>query len=386
MPLTRNLYREDEVLSALQFCILKGRMKESIFWAHELVSSNMTCELLQRLFWIWMNFFGSSHLSWYSWFHDTTADLENVNEEAIYLLVASLGKATVNKRHDSTVFALLLSGLARVPTDRIGFAILPVNLRELQGVKKAFATAVKQGKLELAWSLWPSNAWQVLGELSEVYSPIIQALSVEHTKPLWKTEWTWPIKALALVIAGSLSRPVSLESEMMPVELVNCWNEWGLGHKMREARWATIPYESLHWFTGRTASTEIELTRDLEKALPGSNFWDDLLSIDREEFFDTYFTSDIPDEWSSADRQKSHGPGPTPTTCERTFSRWFQGIPSKGLWSGIETAIKYMAENWEKPVNIETAIHDEYEMKNLSRDVSMLNIEPVKYRFEVCAV
>ena len=391
MPLTRNLYREDEVFSAVQYCILKGRLKEAIFWAHELFISNLAGELLQTLFWLWMNFF-STHISWYKWFHEATADLTNVREEAIYLLVVSLGRASVNKRHDSTVFALLACGLARVPTDRIGFAILPHSLRGLEGVEKAFATAVTQGKLELAWTLWPSRAWEILAEFPN--GDLIRELSQQDVKPFWKPEWAWPIKATALVIAGSLARPVVIESEQMLVELDRCWLEWsnvlpsGLEHvRMRDARWATIPYDCLHLFTQRLTNTESELMSGLERALPGSQFWDEVLPsynyLNREEFFEKYFTSDIPDEWSSADRQKSHGPPPTGTP-EKTFSRWFSGIPSKGLWGGIETAIGYMAQTLQNPVNLETAIHEAYEMAQLTKNIDGIALAPVKIAVTAC--
>jgi hypothetical protein len=332
-----------------------------------------------------MNFF-STHISWYKWFHEATADLTSVREEAVYLLVVSLGRAVVNKRHDSTVFSLLMCGLARGNTDRVGFAILPESLRGLEGVEKAFAIAVKQEKLELAWTLWPSRAWEILAEFPN--GGLIKELSQQDVKPFWKPEWTWTVKATALVIAGSLAKPVVIESEQMLVELDGCWLEWhnvlpsGLEHtKMREARWGTIPYDCLHFFTGRTTNTESELLTGLEQALPGSQFWDEVLPhynwLNREEFFETYFTSDIPDEWSSADRQKSHGPPPT-GTLEKTFNRWFSGIPSKGLWGGIETAIGYMVQTLQNPVSFEDAIHEAYEMAQLTKNIDGIALAPVK--------
>jgi hypothetical protein len=393
MPLTRNLYREDEVRAALNFCILKGRLQESMFWAHEMIQSNMTAELLQSLFWLWMNFFGSAHLSWYSWFHELIADLESVDEESIYLLVVSLGRANANKRNDSTVFALLLTGLSRVPTDNVGFVVLPPNLRVLEGPSKTFAIAVKQGKLELAWSLWPENAWLILEELAKEHTPFIKALSNESSSPLWKSEWDFPVRALALTIVGSLSRPVLItEKEQMLKELVGIESEWK--GSMRQSRVYTVPQECLQWFTRRGAlpmnkTTEKELKSGLENALVGSQFWDELdwTSSDdaREEFFETYFTSDIPDEWSSNDRKKSHGYGVLPISDVNydmirlnTFTRWFQSIPSKGLWLGIETAIKYMTEKMVESQQIDTAIQDAYEEADISKRVTLMNIRSVK--------
>ena len=354
----------------------------------------MTAELLQTLFWLWMNFFSSSHLSWYTWFNETVGNLESVDEDAIYLLVVSLGRATVNKRHDSTVFALLLTGLSRTPTDRVGFAVLPPALRTLTGASKTFAIAVKQGKLELAWSLWPANGWYILEELAKDYKPIVISLSKEAETPLWKDEWTHDLRATALVIVGSLSRPYTKEKEEMLQELIGCTQEWK--GPMRSARVYSIPQECLHCFTRRGAlpankTTERELKSGLEPALRGSQFWDELdwTSSDdaREEFFDTYFTSDIPDEWSSADRKKSHGYGigfEGPVKREQTFTRWFQHIPSKGLWSGIETAIKYMAEEYVvQPIILSNTIYSAYEETDISKRVERMDLRIVKRKIEI---
>lgn len=397
MPLTRNLYREDEVRAALNFCILKGRLQESMFWAHEMIQSNMTAELLQSLFWLWMNFFGSAHLSWYTWFRELIENLEAVDEDSIYLLIVSLGRATVNKRNDSTVFALLLVGLSRVPTDSVGFVVLPPSLRVLEGSAKAFAIAVKQGKLELAWSLWPENGLYILEELTTDYKEFIQALSNESASPLWKPEWHFPVRALALTIVGSLSRPILKEKEQMLQELIGIQAEWK--RPMREARVYAIPQDCLRWFTKRGAlpinkTTEKELKHGLENALVGSQFWDELdwTSSDdaREEFFETYFQSDIPDEWSSNDRKKSHGYGTIPIGDVNydiirfnTFTRWFQNISSKGLWLGIETAIKYMTEKMVEFEPIDTNIHDAYEEADISKRITHMNIKSVKRKLIV---
>jgi hypothetical protein len=341
-----------------------------------------------------MNFFGSAHLSWYTWFCEITADLESVDEDAIYLLVVSLGRATVNKRNDSTVFALLLVGLSRVPTDRVGFVVLPPNLRII-GVSKTFAIAVKQGKLELAWSLWPNDGWFILKELAKDYSDVIDKLSNYDKTSLWKSEWIWPVRALALTIVGSLSRPVVKDREEMIGELVDCIQDWK--GPMRSARAYSIPVDCLHWFTARgnmptTKSTEYELKGGLERALKCSQFWDELdwASDDaREEFFDTYFTSDIPDEWSSIDRMKSHGSGMVPPEKNvdvlraQTFARWFQQIPSKGFWNGIELAITYLTERFHNGTDLSSLIHTAYEDLDLSKRVEGLDIRSVK-RLVVC--
>ena len=61
---------------------------------------------------------------------------------------------------------------------------------------------------------------------------------------------------------------------------------------------------------------------------------------EKEDFYDTYFPKDIPDEWSLKEKQKSHGPG---VDCSggAPLSRWWRAwIPTDHLWI------------WGKPVRM----------------------------------
>ena len=394
MPLTRNLYREDEVLAALQYCILKGRIQEAVFWAHEATQSNMTFDLLQALFWLWMNFFGAANLSWYTWFHEATQNLEKIEEDNIIYLVISLARRA--PQGDSTVFTLVVSGLSRPSTDRIGFVILPPSLRSLEGKNRAFAVAVKQGKLALAWNFaeWPT-AWKILEELAKDSRSVelIRKLSQESENPFWKPEWIWFVRALAMTIAATISR--FPEKEPIPVELVGCTANWK-NVRMLDARVFAVPSECLYWFCFRGSlrvnkTTEAELTPGLELAIQGSQFWDEVprgTDDEREAFYDTYFTSDIPDEWSIKNRQKSHGFGTIPVgpfnqqlALEKMLIRWFQRIPARGMWDGMDRAIKILVGLWGAvaPGAIDDMIHMEYITKTFEK----MNLEPVRRVIEI---
>ena len=95
-----------------------------------------------------------------------------------------------------------------------------------------------------------------------------------------------------------------------------------------------------------TETTDTDLTHHLEENLHGSRFWDEYISslhgtdIQREEFYDTFFPNDIPDEWSKADREKSHGLGVGPCTLSECFERWFQDIPCRSIWKGLSAALE----------------------------------------------
>jgi hypothetical protein len=107
------------------------------------------------------------------------------------------------------------------------------------------------------------------------------------------------------------------------------WSLWPT-LKGRKARLHAIPLEALHQDTTRgsmlTKYTNITDLREPILLLPTAcAFWrrvtaeagfktgDDEVEIPEDEmyetFYDLYFPDDIPDEWSAADQQKSHGRG-----------------------------------------------------------------------------
>jgi hypothetical protein len=143
------------------------------------------------------------------------------------------------------------------------------------------------------------------------------------------------------------------------------WTAWNTVIGRRAARIYAIPIDALHKQTTRgSLDTRFTNVPDLREPLPllteGCRWWretikdagavedtenDCLVFPDDdvyEEFMDTYFPDDIPDEWSKQEQQKSHGcgvsatapkvPVPIPIREEVLEHRdWIQGIAvSKG--------------------------------------------------------
>ena len=107
------------------------------------------------------------------------------------------------------------------------------------------------------------------------------------------------------------------------------WNEYTI---LRKQRIFAIRPEAILHVTQRSSistqvSTESDILENLETTLWNSPYWRAIMSeyvleldenqftwassSDKESFYDTYFIypGDIPDEWSLADREKSHGRG-----------------------------------------------------------------------------
>jgi hypothetical protein len=413
MPLTRNLYREDEVLTALKWSILKGRLKESVFWGQEAIDSELTLEVLQILFYIWMSFVGSANLPWFYSFCETISNLDSLSEDDIHYCIITLAMGP----KDSTVFTLLGLGFGPCEETHTGFAILPKSLASLKGRCRVFATTLKLGKLPLAWSFireWSDEMLYAMTEVGtekhgEQFSEFLKMLSLLEANPIWKPEWTWFIRSLTVVIAGSkesiMFRAPRSERKELPIEVRIFYRDLKSIIGQRQKRIYKIPQDCLYWFTERgttrvNQTNEDELIDGLENALQGSSFWDQHLEAinsdrEREHFYDTFFNTDIPDEWSKADRQKSHGGGCVPLKEEgdkvnfkillgTTLDRWFQ-IPSRGIWNGLELALKNFKGEWLDPVDIEEAIHKKYLV--ISKSLINLNVlepKPMQIEFEVC--
>jgi hypothetical protein len=94
--------------------------------------------------------------------------------------------------------------------------------------------------------------------------------------------------------------------------------EWSAEQSLRRRRVYSIPWESLFGMTWRGCGgdTGPELLALGEAQFKSSPWWKKVVPSEgdeaKETFWDTYFpwtTCDHPDEWSKADRAKSHGEG-----------------------------------------------------------------------------
>jgi hypothetical protein len=176
---------------------------------------------------------------------------------------------------------------------------------------------------------------------------------------------------------------------------------------MRARRIYSPLYDSLPWLTERgyqrmNTNTLGELQEGLEDALLQSQFWEEPLmeartdDRKREVFYDTFFPNDIPDEWSKADRERSHGAGAFPThkdvnrpvLFQTNLNRWFGKIPARGIWKGMEVAVRECVRRWGEdwPASFEEGIKNTYteDLIEASRTIiQTISLEPRKREFIV---
>jgi hypothetical protein len=172
MPLTINLYREDEVLSSLRYSILKGNGREAVFWAQEALDSGMREAVLESLFWVWIFGAAAANPGWLVTYKALVQKAAAAEEEDIMVAVMTLTR----KLRDGTVVAIIGLGLheENVLSERVGAVAIPDDVSDLGGTYAAAGRACRQGKAALAWSLlrplWAteeSKCWSVLQTMTK---------------------------------------------------------------------------------------------------------------------------------------------------------------------------------------------------------------------------
>jgi hypothetical protein len=383
MPLTKSLYNQDEVLAALKWCLLRGRLQQTVFWSQECLDSNLISEFLQALVWVWLFGCGSASLGWISRLRLCLQKGQACTQSEYIDLVISLG-FHAKSRGDSSTLALLGMGLMNQSEEPNTITLMnfPQGLEDTP-----LARALLQGKSDLAWSLlrplWKTGAWEILTQVLTYKHPHCADLfsllktSENWMQSAWIPEWEWCIRAFAC--ATVCSHAIVILSEEAPPSLDLSSERLNyMDLPMRRRRLYQIPLDCLYWMTRRGSlrvnqSNETELTGMLEDGFVGSRFWHTKMPVDdesRETFYQTYFPNDIPDEWSRESRLMSHGQGVLPVgdsidhsiIISRCLARWFASIPCKTSWRGLEKGLAEFQRRWsvKLPPTLQWGIHEAY--------------------------
>ena len=314
--LTRQLYREDEVRAALLWSIMKGRVTETAFWATELVESGE--EFINELWIAWTYGIGVAGLGF----------IPLLKGDPLVLAIA----LSRWPRRDASVVAIIGSMPGRVGLPEIPPGTwTPEETYALRAMMQG-----KAGSAFAAREFWGADLWAA-------------AMTFKHGRTVEGTPLEMVAIQTAIVCQSALDfKEPSLE---VPVEVAEAMEEWANEMNLRKRRAYAIPDACLSLLTARGkldcyTSTDSELTdtRKLEAALARSPLWRTGIAeartsaSAREEFYDSYFC-DIPDEWSAADRAKSHGRGLNPCDQARFVTRWFGSMPCAAIWNGLGVAV-----------------------------------------------
>lgn len=356
MPLTRHLYAEDEVIAALQFCVLRGRTIEAVFWSEELLYSEMSDSILEGLRRIWLTGFGIGALAWFREFQ-RISEQDELTIDEIVSLVIWLSRLGLRGRRDSTY--LILAG-SPVEAEQANFSILP---KGFTGADAYFIACIDQGRT--------ISAWRALGSIEG--GTLHAAAERKHANAgieACALLIEYPALTVAALCLGKGELAARLgESALGTLSELNAARaEWAPLLGRRGRRLYPIPHECLYWLTKRGSHTVYDTTEKILRGslerpdkLWGSTYWDSVAdavggweairndSEVRMAFYDEHFPDDIPDEWSIAEREKSHGrgasqPGALPS-AERFLHSWFGKVSSAVIWNGFPAACKGLAHS-----------------------------------------
>lgn len=284
--LTCHLYRVEEVIASLRWSLICHTYTEAIYWALELFDSEYITEAFDCLTKTYMLYIGlKTHPILYERLLTMKAAKELDRDEFI-LLVYNLARI---KRRDATPIHLILTGLVEV-------AWKPFVHKTYETLEDGIQDCLTRGKIKEAWLL---SQQRPLNESIEDHAVTIS----QHSKVPYEPEthvYDTLLKELTLILT-----------------------DWDSEQSMRKRRVYRPKPEAIVWMCERTyMNTEADIMSALEQSLFDSPYWKSILeqygSVEgtemqwsterlKEQFYETYFTDDIPDEWSAADREKSHG-------------------------------------------------------------------------------
>ena len=271
------------------YAIHLGRPVQAAFWCEELIVTGLWTEAWSTLTQTWLFFVLARDSSWITnrMYVEDAAELHR----ACYRLCIG--------RKDNSLWYVLQDANPDTLSRKI--PDLPFD----GPLDRYLCAAICQGKGASAW--W---AAQQLGPIQAKpripWTPLedfMKAVGLIGEK--WaRIEW-----CASVLLACSIDEEVQ---EELPVPVQKELDKWRAIPGVRKRRVYGIYPECLYGLTRRGCSSEstLEEGRRIDDVLlsgAGGTFWN--FQGDIDEFYETFFPDDIPDEWSLADVLKSHGPG-----------------------------------------------------------------------------
>jgi hypothetical protein len=385
--LTIHLYRRDEALASLRWAIITHNYTETAFWGLELYDSNMEEDVIEMLTTLWISQIGLGSL----------AALESLSfyiEERLDWIHRLICWTRI-KVHDTTAFYLLLRGTCEPLDWKPNFP----HSKRYMNIESAFEDTLKRGKIVETWLL--GRAMTPLDQWSSLEQILIDKGREKILHIITSSRLTDYQQRVVLLVYGHATPEVwahanaSLDMRPLPDELLESINQWDSENSLRRRRLLSPRPEAIHFITERSTmptseSTDSEITEFLEQTLLASPYWSSVLKFyhtghewisddKKEAFYDLYFQHDIPDEWSLADREKSHGRG-LGRSVELGQKRFLETIFQKSKILGI----------WVQPntiqFNIQSNLDTFYETcysKCIEFMVSHFPLEPVGRAFDL---
>lgn len=377
-PLTRHLYRLEEVSAALMWCLVSRRIKESVFWTQELIDSGYITELWNILFRTWALYVGIGRIEFVRQLV-LFQQKDELSDDDIVDLVCGFCRMPAEDNDASALTLLSLGLVCPLQPDRVGkpklLEIVSSKIETQDAFEQTFLAACLQGKTIFAWLLvrgfWDTrddHIWKLLHAVQNVKtgSPVLRhILTILQEKSAERCGWLCRAIAVAAVCLNSKQLAESQHAmicECVP-HIAKERQEWKAAEGRRSRRIFTIPSDCLYYITARgrtpyTVSNLDEIRNISFKTLGSCPFWAEQLDAYRpldsdeclERFWDEQFPDDIPDEWSLDDQKKSHGDGfcgpDEKPSLTKFLRKWYRrgSMPCRAVWLGLPEALRILGQ------------------------------------------
>ena len=319
--LTRNLYDLQEVKASLAYALLVRKLRESLFWAQEILASECGWELGDVLIRFWIQ---------YCCPYDMTLpvaikelDYEGDMDKKTIAVIMRLIEAQTG---ENKIMEIFVEGFNTYPFPCYKFKAKKEDvsigkaLAEKSGIPAGICLKIRDALLKGH----VSRAWHIASRHKSIEG-IIPLLAEGVPKKTVAcllelstiTEFQYHSYIACLLLIGLSNTEKTRAIKRTDIEVDNIPSlmlsvaSWIKKQGTRSARVHTIEKRALY---GLETKAELEELYDIYPRLnEATPFWQritagyDLADDGQKEiFYDTWFPDDIPDEWSLEDQQTSH--------------------------------------------------------------------------------
>ena len=344
--LSRHLFRLDEVAASLRYALIERRIEEGMYWTEELLDSEEYELLLRIINDVWIFSIGPvGGLSMLPAIAHATA---TPSAPALRLLSFSILRSPKSIA-DGSVLAIAVLALEDLKTGSTSLEIQMENMSLAttpKGPDAALTAAIEQRNLcAAARHIFKGAAVKsIILERRDTIAAVrkLVAAAAAAGSPIWRALWSITYVMILVMTPKEFAAAAAVQLQQAELSTtVHEWlAEWQAAVGRRSRRRFKVQPVAIKWLTvrGRISYKETTigdlLRGDVWRLLEGCRYWDrkaaefglmgGLAAMDEETeaalegFINFAFPDDIPDEWSAADRQLSHGdgfivPGTTPS-------------------------------------------------------------------------
>jgi hypothetical protein len=399
----------------LLYTTARNNSPEALFWCQEMTLSGCVSEAISTLFQSWLWNTGPMRLQWLI---DTWKTLASDELSEDDVLLATYKLSTIHHSHRDNSLWNIVVLIVKSPNDMPDTVTrkTPPVIPSEDEKELYFVRAIFQGKAHAAW--WISQyldseqVWVLLDWFAEnvhttyetQYKICLEALrNYEQLLGYKSDEYDTIVRCAAVIMMCIQPEQQVMSFKPLVAEIdknnSQTLNELAASVGRRERRVYQIPSSCLYGTTlrGRSkwAQNNFIQLNNIEKYLVGCPFWDEVLteyanvneqgqiewqSDDKmEEFYNTYFPDDIPDEWSKRDKEKSHGDGvlgPTDKPTIWKYSRNFLSKMPQLAWNTTKVANNYLEKVDINDCSVEKII-EHYKIPEPLSDEDLKKLKPV---------